>query len=38
MSHLEIARVQDTSEKAVELRLYRTRKLLRELLTDYLKS
>jgi RNA polymerase sigma-70 factor (ECF subfamily) len=38
MSHLEIARVQDTSEKAVELRLYRARKLLRELLTDYLKS
>ncbi|MCX6838274.1 MAG: hypothetical protein NTX35_10745 [Verrucomicrobia bacterium] len=36
MSHLEIARVQNTSEKAVELRLYRARKLLRELLTDYL--
>ncbi len=38
MSHVEIARVQNTSEKAVELRLYRARKLLRELLTDYLKS
>jgi RNA polymerase sigma-70 factor (ECF subfamily) len=36
MSHLEIACVQNTSEKAVELRLYRARKLLWELLTDYL--
>ncbi|MBE2284825.1 MAG: RNA polymerase sigma factor [Prosthecobacter sp.] len=31
-SHTEIARVQNTSEKAVELRLYRARKLLREML------
>lgn len=38
MSHREIARVQDTSEKAVELRLYRARKLLRELLADHLSS
>lgn len=30
MSHAEIARVQNTSEKAVELRLYRARKALRE--------
>lgn len=37
MSHAEIARVQDTSEKAVELRLYRARKLLRDLLSDHLK-
>ncbi len=32
MTHAEIARVQGTSEKAVELRLYRARKLLREML------
>jgi RNA polymerase sigma-70 factor (ECF subfamily) len=37
MSHAEIARVQDSSEKAVELRLYRARKLLRDLLTEHLK-
>lgn len=37
MSHAEIARVQNTSEKAVELRLYRARKLLRDLLSDHLK-
>jgi DNA-directed RNA polymerase specialized sigma24 family protein len=37
MSHAEIARVQDTSEKAVELRLYRARKLLRDLLSEQLK-
>jgi RNA polymerase sigma-70 factor (ECF subfamily) len=37
MSHAEIARVQNTSEKAVELRLYRARKLLRDLLSDQLK-
>lgn len=36
MSRAEIARVQDSSEKAVELRLYRARKLLRELLFDHL--
>ncbi|MBL9129690.1 MAG: RNA polymerase sigma factor [Verrucomicrobiaceae bacterium] len=36
MSHAEIARVQDTSEKAVELRLYRARKLLRERLAPHL--
>jgi RNA polymerase sigma-70 factor (ECF subfamily) len=36
MSHAEIARVQDTSEKAVEVRLYRARKLLRDLLSDHL--
>jgi RNA polymerase sigma-70 factor (ECF subfamily) len=38
MSHSEIARVQDTSEKAVELRLYRARKMLRELLADHIGS
>jgi len=38
MSHAEIARVQDTNEKAVELRLYRARKLLRDLLSDHLKA
>ena len=38
MSHSEIARVQNTSEKAVELRLYRARKMLRELLVDHLGS
>lgn len=38
MSHGEIARLQNTSEKAVELRLYRARKLLRELLAEHLKS
>lgn len=37
MSHAEIARVQNTSEKAVELRLYRARKLLRDLLSEQLK-
>ncbi len=37
MNHAEIAHVQNTSEKAVELRLYRARKLLRELLADHLK-
>ena len=36
MSHADIARVQGTSEKAVELRLYRTRKILRELLSSHL--
>jgi len=36
MSHAEIARIQNNSEKAVELRLYRARKLLRELLFDHL--
>jgi RNA polymerase sigma-70 factor (ECF subfamily) len=37
LSHAEIARVQSTTEKAVEVRLYRARKLLRELLGDMLK-
>lgn len=36
MSHAEIARVQSTTEKAVEVRLYRARKLLREMLGDRL--
>lgn len=36
MSHAEIARVQNTSEKAVELRVYRARKLLREQLAQQL--
>lgn len=34
LSHAEIAKVQNTSEKAVELRLYRARKALREQLAD----
>jgi len=38
MSHREIARVQHTSEKAVELRLYRARNLLRDLLAAQLRS
>lgn len=38
MSHAEIARVQDTTEKAVEVRLYRARKLLREMLGEHLKE
>lgn len=38
MSHAEIARVQDTTEKAVEVRLYRARKLLREMLAGHLDS
>lgn len=38
MSHAEIARVQSTTEKAVEVRLYRARKLLRELLGEHLKE
>lgn len=38
LSHAEIARVQDTTEKAVEVRLYRARKLLRELLGEHLAS
>lgn len=38
MSHAEIARVQDTTEKAVEVRLYRARKLLREMLDDLLNT
>lgn len=36
MSHAEIARVQSTTEKAVEVRLYRARKLLREMLGEHL--
>ncbi len=36
LSHAEIARVQSTTEKAVEVRLYRARKLLREMLGDRL--
>lgn len=36
MSHAEIARVQSTTEKAVEVRLYRARKLLREMLGECL--
>jgi RNA polymerase sigma-70 factor (ECF subfamily) len=36
LSHAEIARVQGTTEKAVEVRLYRARKLLREMLGDRL--
>ena len=36
LSHTEIARVQDTTEKAVEVRLYRARKLLREMLGEHL--
>ncbi|MBK8035594.1 MAG: RNA polymerase sigma factor [Verrucomicrobiaceae bacterium] len=38
LSHAEIARVQDTTEKAVEVRLYRARKLLREILGDLLSA
>ncbi len=38
MSHSEIARLQNTSEKAVELRLYRARRLLRELLAEHLRN
>ncbi len=38
MSHAEIARVQNSSEKAVELRLYRARKELRDLLSEHLKA
>jgi len=38
LSHAEIARVQDTTEKAVEVRLYRARKLLREMLGEHLKA
>jgi RNA polymerase sigma-70 factor (ECF subfamily) len=36
LSHAEIAGVQDTTEKAVEVRLYRARKLLREMLGEHL--
>lgn len=35
MSQAEIAKVQNTSEKAVELRIYRARKLLREKLSGW---
>jgi|UniRef100_UPI0037844443 RNA polymerase sigma-70 factor (ECF subfamily) len=38
LSHAEIAGVQDTTEKAVEVRLYRARKLLREMLGEHLAS
>jgi RNA polymerase sigma-70 factor (ECF subfamily) len=38
LSHAEIARIQDTTEKAVEVRLYRARKLLREMLGEHLKA
>ncbi|MEY2599572.1 MAG: hypothetical protein RLZZ244_1869 [Verrucomicrobiota bacterium] len=36
MTVAEIARMQDTTEKAVELRLYRARKILREALHEHL--
>lgn len=36
MSQAQIAKVQDTTEKAVEVRLYRARKMLRDLLADTL--
>jgi RNA polymerase sigma-70 factor (ECF subfamily) len=36
MRHVEIARVQGTTEKTVEVRLYRARKLLREMLAEHL--
>ena len=36
MTQAQIAKVQDTTEKAVEVRLYRARKMLRDLLADTL--
>lgn len=36
LSYAQIARVQNSSEKAVELRVYRARKLLRELMAGHL--
>lgn len=36
MTQAQIAKVQDTTEKAVEVRLYRARRMLRELLADTL--
>ncbi|MEN3939950.1 sigma-70 family RNA polymerase sigma factor [Prosthecobacter sp. SYSU 5D2] len=38
MSHAEIAEIMDTTEKVVEMRLYRARKHLKELLQPFLKS
>ncbi|MFY7818791.1 MAG: RNA polymerase sigma factor [Akkermansiaceae bacterium] len=35
LSHGQIARIQDSSDKAVELRIYRARKMLREKLADH---
>ena len=37
MDHAEIARIQNTSAKAVEIRLYRARRHLRDLLSEQLK-
>jgi RNA polymerase sigma-70 factor (ECF subfamily) len=36
LSHGQIARIQNTTGKAVELRIYRARKMLRELLAEHL--
>lgn len=38
MSHAEIADIMDTTEKVVEMRLYRARKQLKELLHPWLKN
>jgi RNA polymerase sigma-70 factor (ECF subfamily) len=35
LSHSQIARVQNSTEKAVELRIYRARQILRELMATY---
>ncbi len=35
LSHGQIARIQNSSDKAVELRIYRARKMLREMLADH---
>lgn len=35
MSHGQIARIQNSSDKAVELRIYRARKILRDMLADH---
>lgn len=36
LSHQQIARIQNTTEKAVELRIYRARQILRELMAGHL--
>jgi RNA polymerase sigma-70 factor (ECF subfamily) len=35
LSHGQIARIQNSSDKAVELRIYRARKMLREMMADH---
>lgn len=35
LSHGQIARIQNSSDKAVELRIYRARKMLRDMLADH---